>query len=156
MIAVMVRVVGGREAKAKFDLLSAKFRTFDSAFENIGDYFRLERDIEFALGAWKPLSPITVYLRDGTSHPLVRFGNLKRSWGTEGSKGNINLTMPQSAKFGSKYSIYRGGRRVPIAAIHQTGTSDNHVPARPVTLLSKEMEMEILDQVVDHLFGGWK
>lgn len=147
MTRVVVTVVGGKRLAAKLRMWGARAVAMAPAFDRMGDFFRNQRSAQYAGGGWVPNAPSTVEWK-GFQRPLVWKGGLKASWTVKGSKGNINRVGAQSGAFGSRYRNYGKG----LAALHQFGTPV-HVPARPMDLLNPAFEQEIVNAVVDHIFG---
>ena len=157
-----VEIVGAKQASRNLKTMANNMLSFEQAFEDIGDYFRVQVETQFDLrgalpgvrGPWAPLKPATIRLRHGSSQPLVRYSKLKRSWATKTYPRNVSEVGAKKARFGSGHKARANNKKiVPTAIFHQLGT--RKMVARPVVLGNRFLDEEILDAFSDHLFRGW-
>lgn len=155
-----VYVRGAGQAAGNLNRLANNMFSFEPAFSDIGEYFREQVETQFDLrgalpgirGPWKPLRPLTIKLRGGSSQPLVRKGALKASW--LGGPRHVSDIGPRSARFGTGHKAKPNkGNLQPTAVYHQVGT--RKMAARPVVLGNKYLDEDILDAFTDQLFGEW-
>jgi hypothetical protein len=95
---------------------------------------------------------------------LIRLGTLRDSWAVKGARGNVEEIEGDAAFFGSQLTIPReikpfqergyqiiskrqrlrlrrtgqGTALIPLALIHEEGTQDGHIPARPNAVVGQE------------------
>jgi len=160
---IKVRVVGARTASNQLERIIARTYHFGPAFDDIGEFYRGQLRRQFlSSGAlsglsrrWMPLKRYTIDRKQGRSRILYDHGGLLKSYTHEGMPFNISESHRMTAKFGSWYkSISDAGKIVPVAVYHQMGT--RNMAARPVIQANRALLDKIGDEIIDHLFSGWR
>jgi len=159
-------VVGADTAARRLRTVSVNLRFFNPAFHSVGDQFREYVRKQFMSGGylsgisnpWAPLAERTRRDKHGTAK-LIETRGLLRSWTVMKSPGNIADVRGSRALFGSGYRARSNvGKIVPVAMFHQVGTQRHgkvYMPERPITLVHRALEEDIVDTFMDHLFKDW-
>jgi len=162
---ISVRVIGAKSASRQLGRINARTHHFGQAFDDIGDYYRGQLRRQFlSSGAlsgvsrkWLPLKRQTIESKNGRSRVLYDHGGLFKSYTRETAPFNISESGRYSAKFGSWYKALNNSktrRLVPAAVYHQMGT--RNMVSRPVIQVNPQLLDKIGDEIVDHLFSGWR
>jgi hypothetical protein len=162
---ISVRVVGAATASRQLGRVTARTQHFGRAFDDIGEYYRGQLRRQFLSSGllsgmsrrWRPLARETIEAKKGRNRILYDHGGLFKSYVRESAPFNISESNRYSARFGSWYMALNNSRTkrlVPAAVYHQMGT--RHMSARPVIQVNTQLLDKIGDEMIDHLFSGWR
>lgn len=141
---------GAVQYRRTFEGVIGDLQDFTPAFEQIGTTLRehwfevFVTEGEAAGGKWVPLERAYEAWK-AKRYPgqtiLTRSGALARAMTLRGAAGNIEQISAMSA-------IYGASRRTPngkwdLGLIHQEGTDDKRVPARPIVKLPQKVKSRI-------------
>jgi hypothetical protein len=118
-------------------------RIMKDAFRNAGvEYLRFigKRFDRYSAGGgdWAPLSPSTIAQKKGT-RKLYETGGLRRSL-DPGGRHNLLLPSHRGCKAGTRH---------PLAFVHQNGSREKHIPARPFVVPPDRPTQERMSRAVD-------